>query len=300
MKVFLETERLILREFIKEDADLLIDLDSDPDVMKFLTDGKPTPPEEVRNRMIPDLLRFYDSYENLGFWAVIEKETSHFLGWFLLRPAKDPSQGIELGYRFKKTAWGKGYATEGSRALLKRAFSIPWVKRVMAITMKGNTKSWHVMEKLGMKFDKNYVEDKFPGADKAAVQYVITKEDFKSGKTDILSELKRMEPIFHRPEFGTSRAEYENIVVDDFWEVGASGRTYDKKHVLDVLEERAKDSKPDQWETSEFRCQELAQDVYLLTYILFQGERKTRRSTIWKNKDGRWQAAYHQGTIVES
>lgn len=300
MKVFLETDRLILREFAKEDAELLIDLDSDPEVMRYLTNGKPSDPEVVRNRMIPDLLRFYECYEGLGFWAAIEKETNQFIGWFLLRPAKDPSQGIELGYRFKKTAWGKGYATEGSRVLLEKAFSYPWVKRVMAITMKGNEKSWSVMKKLGMKFETNYVEENFPGEDKAAVRYVMAREDFNQDKPDVLSELKRMEPIFHHPEFGTARSDYESIVVDDFWEVGASGRQYNKKHVLDVLEERSRNPEPDHWETSEFRCQKLAQDVYLLTYTLFQGERKTRRSTIWKKQDGRWQAVYHQGTIVES
>jgi RimJ/RimL family protein N-acetyltransferase len=299
MKVFIETERLILREFTENDADLIIDLDSDPDVMKFLSDGKPTSPEVIRNKVIPDFVRFHQSYTDYGYWATIEKSTNQFIGWFLLRPAKDSSQGIELGYRFKKSAWGKGYATEGSRALLGKAFSIPGIKRVMAITMKANKNSWNVMEKLGMKFEKKYIEESFPGADQSAVQYVMTLEDFDSKRPVVLDELKKMEAIFHQPELGSSCAEYENMIGEDFWEVGASGRTYSRDQALSVLEKRSREIQPDIWKTTDFQCQQLGHDTYLLTYYLLQGERKTRRSTIWRRNQRSWKALYHQGTIVQ-
>ncbi|MBI3555386.1 MAG: GNAT family N-acetyltransferase [Deltaproteobacteria bacterium] len=180
MKVFLETERLLLRQFTSADAELLIELDSDPEVMRFLTDGKPTEAQLIRDDVLPRFLRYYQAYENQGFWAVVEKASGEFLGWFHLRPgAPDSSQGLELGYRFKCSAWGKGYATEGSRALLRVAFAMPEVKRVIAITMKPNVKSAHVMQKLGMRFERDFVETRFPGADKAAVQYAITRDEFQ-------------------------------------------------------------------------------------------------------------------------
>ena len=117
---------------------------------------------------------------------------------------------------------------------------------------------------------------------------------------DVLAELRRREPIFHRPEFGTTRAELEMMVDGDFWEVGASGRRYTRKYTLEVLEKRTGTLDEELWETTDFRCQELAADLYLLTYTLRQGERITRRSTIWRRSTEGWKVVFHQGTIVES
>jgi hypothetical protein len=115
----------------------------------------------------------------------------------------------------------------------------------------------------------------------------------------ILDELSRREPIFHRPEHGTTRADFERMTEPTFWEVGASGRRYSREYVLDVLEERYTNPTEDLWETSDFHCQEIATDNYLLTYTLRQGARITRRSTIWRRTDEGWKIVYHQGTIVE-
>ncbi|SPE27386.1 conserved hypothetical protein [Candidatus Sulfopaludibacter sp. SbA6] len=115
----------------------------------------------------------------------------------------------------------------------------------------------------------------------------------------VLDELVRREPIFHRPELGTTRADLENMTVSDFWEVGASGRRYSREFVLDELEKRYAGPYTDAWETMGFHCRELAEDVYLLTYTLIQDEeRKTRRSTIWQRSAEGWKTVYHQGTIV--
>jgi hypothetical protein len=113
---------------------------------------------------------------------------------------------------------------------------------------------------------------------------------------DPLDELTSREPIFHRPALGT---DFESMITDDFWEVGASGRAYTRAHVLEVLGERMRNPPEDHWETSDFRCQELAPDVYLLTYALRQGERRTRRATIWRHTPGGWKIQYHQGTEVQ-
>ena len=115
---------------------------------------------------------------------------------------------------------------------------------------------------------------------------------------DVLGQLRQREPVFHRPELGTTRADFESMTDIDFWEVGASGQRYSRKHVLDVLEERHRDPPEESWDTSEFRCQELASEVYLLTYTLRQGERTTRRSTIWRRAADGWKMVFHQGTVV--
>jgi hypothetical protein len=117
---------------------------------------------------------------------------------------------------------------------------------------------------------------------------------------EILAELSRREPIFHRPEFGTTRADFEAMTADDFWEVGASGRRYHRALVLDELEKRYAGPHSDVWETLDFRCQELASGVYLLTYTLVQDNvRRTRRATIWQLIGGNWKVVYHQGTLLQ-
>ena len=116
---------------------------------------------------------------------------------------------------------------------------------------------------------------------------------------DVLNELIQREPIFHRPELGTTRKDFENMTIETFWEVGASGRRYSRKYVMDTLELRHAQPHEDIWETRDFHCLEIAPNNYLVTYTLLQGERVTRRSTIWRRCDTDWKIVYHQGTIVE-
>jgi hypothetical protein len=116
----------------------------------------------------------------------------------------------------------------------------------------------------------------------------------------VLAELSRREPIFHRPEFGTSRADFERMTTEDYWEVGASGRRYSRNFVLDELEKRFSAPQADVWETRDFQCRKLSEDTYLLTYTLLQdNQRLTRRSTIWRKTADGWKIVYHQGTIVQ-
>jgi hypothetical protein len=117
---------------------------------------------------------------------------------------------------------------------------------------------------------------------------------------DILAELCAREPIFHRPEFGTTRADFVNMTAEGYWETGASGRRYSRQAVLDGLEERFSAPHSDVWETSDFHCRRLGEDVYLLTYTLLQDKtRLTRRATIWRKTSEGWKIVYHQGTIVQ-
>lgn len=124
MEVFLETERLALRRFTEDDVDNLFNLDGDPEVMRFLTGGKPTPRGVIQNKTLPRLLDYYERFEGFGCWAAVEKSTGEFLGWFEFRPQEGDDTGeVELGYRLNRSAWGKGYATEGSRALIHKGFT---------------------------------------------------------------------------------------------------------------------------------------------------------------------------------
>ena len=147
----LETERLRLRTFSADDEDNIVALDSDPEVLRYINGGTPTPREFVRSKIIP-LFTTYDG--PFGFWAAIEKASDEFIGWFCLRHTDDPSEAA-LGYRLRRSAWGKGYATEGGRELVEIAFAAG-KRSVMAGTYEHNVRSRRVMEKLGMTLRKRY------------------------------------------------------------------------------------------------------------------------------------------------
>lgn len=115
----------------------------------------------------------------------------------------------------------------------------------------------------------------------------------------VLEELVAREPLFHRPELGTTRADFARQMADDFWETGASGRRYTRELCLDTLEERWAKPHDDPWETSDFRIREVGPETYLLTYTLRQLERVTLRVTVWRRAGDGWEALYHQGTPVE-
>jgi RimJ/RimL family protein N-acetyltransferase len=183
MKTFLETDRLRLREFeaCARDEQLLLELDSDPRVMRYLSDGAPTPIERVREWVPPRFMEHYSHHPKFGVFAahLRQEPSAPFIGWFILRPAiadhpaPETAGQIELGYRLRYEAWGKGYATEGSRALLDYAFRVAHAPLVMATAMKDNRGSRHVMEKLGLVWERDYVETRFPGANQAAVKYAL-------------------------------------------------------------------------------------------------------------------------------
>jgi hypothetical protein len=126
---------------------------------------------------------------------------------------------------------------------------------------------------------------------------MIFKE--RDAMDSVEEQLQAREPIFHRPELGTTRADFERMTDLDFWEVGASGQRYSRAFVLDELEKRHAAPHADVWETSDFTCTKLAGDVYLVTYTLVQNQaRVSRRATIWKHTPDGWKILYHQGTLV--
>jgi hypothetical protein len=110
--------------------------------------------------------------------------------------------------------------------------------------------------------------------------------------------LRAREPIFHCPEFGTSRADFESMLAPEFWEVGASGRKYSKAFVLDTLEARHAVPVEENLTVTDFVCEEIAPNLFLATYALNQAGRLSRRATIWRYGEAQWQIVYHQGTLI--
>jgi RimJ/RimL family protein N-acetyltransferase len=184
MHVFLETERLVLRRFTDADADALVALDADPEVTRFVPGEGPTSRAEVEHEVLPAFLGYYQRYEGFGFWAAIEKATGDFLGWFHFRPRRDaPAGEVELGYRLRQSAWGQGYATEGSRALINMGFADLGVQRVFGHTMTVNTASRRVLEKCGLTLVRTTPyegADVIEGSEHGEVEYAVTKPEWQS------------------------------------------------------------------------------------------------------------------------
>jgi len=157
MQSYLETERLTLRRFTEADVDNLVALDGDPEVMRFINGGVPTPRDVIQARVLPWFMSFYGQGDGLGFWAAIEKASGDFIGWFALHPeeGRDPDE-LALGYRLRKRYWRTGYGTEGARALIDKAFRDLGARRVFACTYSENLASRGVMEKCGMRLVRTY------------------------------------------------------------------------------------------------------------------------------------------------
>jgi RimJ/RimL family protein N-acetyltransferase len=155
--ILLETHRMYLRQFRAEDAQLLFELDSDPEVMRFITKGQPTPLETIQNIYLPRMLGYYRQSPPRGFWAAHLRDTDEFIGWFHLRPDRIVPEEMELGYRLKRAVWGRGLATEGSRALVQKALKEWGYHKVCARTMALNLASRRVMEKAGLTFEEEFV-----------------------------------------------------------------------------------------------------------------------------------------------
>ena len=122
--------------------------------------------------------------------------------------------------------------------------------------------------------------------------------DARPEDSPVMHELMQLEPIFHRLEFGTTRKDFEKRMAPEFWEVGASGHRYSRQFVLDTLEKRYEKATEAVWEIGDFHCHQIATDNFLVTYTLIQGQRLTRRATIWRRAKEGWLVVYHQGTIV--
>lgn len=167
----IETERLIVRPIIEDDFETLCKLRSDEEVMKYMGGAEFSKREKFAERF-----RFYIEHQKehgFGMNLVILKETDEIIGWAGLQHLDGGSE-IEVGYGFDKPFWGRGYATEVARALMIYGFEKLNLNKIVAVAIPENKGSWHVMEKLGMKYIKNDFHYGFE-----CVCYAITKEEFK-------------------------------------------------------------------------------------------------------------------------
>lgn len=150
MKVVLETERLLLREFILEDAQSMFDLNSDPEVIKYTGDP---PFESVEQAKA--FLQNYRDYKKNGFgrWAMISQADNEFIGWCGLKLNEE--KFIDLGFRVFRKHWNKGYASEAAKACLTYGFQTLGFDEIIGRVLSENKASIKVLEKLGMQYWKN-------------------------------------------------------------------------------------------------------------------------------------------------
>lgn len=146
MKRFLNSERLYLREFTKDDLNLIHELNKDPEVMKYVKDP------ETLEQSKESLKRYLASYDGngLGIWALHQMESNEFIGFFIFIKYENTEE-IEVGYRLHKKFWGKGFATEITKVLIDYGFDVLELKEMFAVTMPGNKASEKVLKKCGFR-----------------------------------------------------------------------------------------------------------------------------------------------------
>ncbi|MBT8191582.1 MAG: GNAT family N-acetyltransferase [Bacteroidia bacterium] len=161
MKIFTETDRIIMRELIVDDVADLFEMDSDPEVHKYLGGNTRTSLEESERDF--EYIQGQYKENGIGRWAVIEKSSGDFLGWSGLKLEKELRPEFEyydLGYRLKKRHWGKGYATEAAIATLKYGFEKMELLEINACAHIDNIGSNKILGKIGMRFiEQFYYQD---------------------------------------------------------------------------------------------------------------------------------------------
>lgn len=168
--IILETNRLTLRPLKEDDLESVIKLNSDPEVVKYITGGLPMSKEQTQTRF-----NFYLDHQkkhNFAIWAIINKEDSAFIGLCGLQFLED-SPNVEVGYRLAKDFWGKGLATEAARASIVYGFNTLKLKEIVAVIDPENTASHQVIKKIGLKYKKTAY---FYNKDLSF--YKITEEEF--------------------------------------------------------------------------------------------------------------------------
>ena len=177
MNYLIETPRLQLREFDLSDAEALYELNSDPEVMRFTGDRPFSTVDEAET-----FVQNYDAYKEFGFgrWAVISKQSGRLIGWCGLK--RNEMNLIDIGFRFFRDQWGKGYATEAAKAALTYGFMELGLEQIIGRAARENGASLRVLEKLGMEYWK---EDACRGiAD--SLYYKIDKEQFNPYNPDTI------------------------------------------------------------------------------------------------------------------
>lgn len=151
----LQTERLLLREMTPDDAPFAFDLNSDPEVLKYTGDEPFDSIEEARR-----FLENYSDYQRNGFgrWGVQRKDTGELIGWCGLKRDRETNE-VDLGFRFFRKDWNKGYASEAAFACMEAGFRQFGIDKIVGRARKENTYSIRILEKIGMHFVNHFEED---------------------------------------------------------------------------------------------------------------------------------------------
>ncbi len=157
-----DSPRLQFELMTRKDSELMFELDQDPEVMQFINDGKLTSRQDIEEVYIPRMESYTNPDEGWGIWKVSLKENNEFIGWILIRPMEffsDHPQfnNLEIGWRFKRSCWGNGYATEAANNIKRALVDIGKIKTLSAIAIEENCASTNIMLKLGMRFVKKDV-----------------------------------------------------------------------------------------------------------------------------------------------
>ncbi|MFM7774097.1 MAG: GNAT family N-acetyltransferase [Candidatus Kapaibacterium sp.] len=165
MNIHAYTERLILRDAELSDVEDWFEMDADPEVHRYIDNSPVTSKDEIEK--VIGMVRQQYADVGIGRWSVVDRTTGECVGWAGLKRCAGPVNGhydfMDLGYRFKRKHWGKGYATESSRAALETcldrfASSLP-LHTVYAITDVRNDASKHVLLKLGFTLQSTFLYD---------------------------------------------------------------------------------------------------------------------------------------------
>jgi [ribosomal protein S5]-alanine N-acetyltransferase len=162
MNLILETERLIMREMLPTDAETLFDMDKTPEVHKYLWQKPVTAISEVHTYI--EMVRKQYEERGIGRFVAIIKETNELIGWIGLKFVNDHTENgntnfYDYGYRLNEKFWNKGYATEASKAWLDYGFKTMTIDKINAYTHAQNGASNHVLQKVGMKFMEDYLDN---------------------------------------------------------------------------------------------------------------------------------------------
>ena len=181
----IHTDRLVLVPLADRHLELEVELDSDPEVLRFIA-GRAQTRDEVA-RFHAERMALARKVPGLGFWIAFTRAGGEFVGLMMLPPAHGPDQPddpsvADLGYRLRRRWWRHGLATEASLALLRHAFETVGVRRVIAQTMAVNAASRGVMTAAGLTYVRAYhpaFDDPLPGAEQGEVEYEITRADWQ-------------------------------------------------------------------------------------------------------------------------
>jgi len=179
MKIFVETERLILREILPTDVDGLFKLDSDPEVHRYLGNKPVTGKGQILD--VINFIRQQYIDNGIGRWAIIDKENNDLIGWtglkFVTEITNNHKNYYDLGYRLIKKYWGKGIATETALASLEYAFNKLNIDEVFAMADCENDASNKILKKVGLNFIETFDLDGIKHS-----WYKIDRKEFENKK----------------------------------------------------------------------------------------------------------------------